>query len=485
MPLINGRTVVRDIIHKKPEQINISYRPYTVIPLKFFIKSATIFVVIFSLIGSAQAPITFTLAAESDSGSNDSVAERAALQQQLVELERQIIENQKTVEEYQKQGKTLTNEINTLNTQIKKINLQIQAVTLSLGKLDKDIKQTQGQISNTEVKIDGHKSALSKSLRNLYEADNKSLVEVLLANRQLSAFFGNITNTSLVQENIRTSLVEITKLRQDLLEQKQELAAEKDDVENLKRFQESQKQNIATTQKQKANLLTATKGKESEYQKILQKTKESAAQIRSRIFQLLGGGELSFEKAYEYAKLAEGATGVRAAFILAILNHESLLGKNVGRCNYKTAMHPTRDIPVFLDILRRLGMDPDSSLAQVSCPNRDGAYGGAMGPAQFIPATWKLYEAGISRITNSNPPSPWNNADAFAATALYLKDSINSSGCKDYSKQIPGQEKMLLERCAAAKYYAGSRWYTYRFAYGDKVVTKANQFQQDINVLNG
>jgi len=45
-------------------------------------------------------------------------------------------------------------------------------------------------------------------------------------------------------------------------------------------------------------------------------------------------------------------------------------------------------------------------------------------------------------------------------------------------------KQVLQERCAAAKYYAGSRWFTYRFAYGDRVLTLAKQFEEDIAILN-
>jgi len=411
--------------------------------------------------------------------------QREELERQLADLEKQIEEHQKTIESYQKQGKTLKNEINALNAKIEKLNLQIKAVNLSLSKLNREINNTQKQINTTENRIDTRKDAISKTIRSLYEADNQSLFVILAGNPTLSAFFDNLNNLTLIQNNLRTALTEIVKLKQELLEQKQELSLEKEDTENLKAIQEAQKKNVQGSQAGKTNLLNVTKGKESEYQKLLQKTKETTAQIRSRIFELLGGGELTFEKAYDYAKLAEGATGVRAALILAVLNRESLLGKNVGRCSYTTAMHPTRDTPYFLELLKRLNIDPNSIVAYVSCPNSDGVYGGAMGPAQFIPSTWKLYESKISAVTGNNPPSPWNNADAFAATAVYMKDLLESSGCKSYADQnqnvLPYQA--LLERCAAAKYYAGSRWYTYRFWYGEPVVVKANEYEDDIKIL--
>lgn len=440
--------------------------------------SATSFFVVPSLINKTWAEETQNEEAPNQNQQTENQGQspqeqRQELENQLADLEKQIEEHQKTVDDYQKQGKTLKNEISGINAKISKLNLQIKAVSLTLGKLNQDINEAQRQINRTENKIDGHKEALSQAVRNLYEADSQSLVEILLANNRLSDFFGNLNNIALVQNNLRTALVEITKLRQELLTQKEELSAEKDDAENLRAIQQSQKKTTEITQSQKSTLLKITKGKESEYQKILQKTKESAAQIRTRLFELVGGGELTFEKAYNYARLAEGATGVRSALILAVLHRESLLGKNVGRCFYKTAMHPARDIPYFLELLQKLGMDPNSDFAKVSCANADGAYGGAMGPAQFIPSTWKLFESDISKITNNNPANPWNNSDAFVATGLYLK------------KYGADSKSAASEKKAAAIYYCGSNWQRYSCSYyAGKVVETAAKFQKDIDILN-
>ena len=105
------------------------------------------------------------------------------------------------------------------------------------------------------------------------------------------------------------------------------------------------------------------------------------------------------------------------------------------------------NIPIFLQIVGSARTRIPTQML-VSCPNADGVYGGAMGPAQFEPSTWELYVSQIASITGDNPPSPWSNADAFVATALYLKGAMQ--GCQAvYSAQLD------IDRCTAAKYYAG------------------------------
>jgi len=420
-------------------------------------------------VGFAAAPTSRVSVA-----AQDAEVQRKQLEAQLAELEGQISQYESKISEYSKQGKTLQGEIKKLESQIAKLNLQIKAINLSLSKLDQEITVTQKNIKSAEESLAADRVRLSSILQNLNAADHQGLIEVLLRNPQLSDFIADVNNLLVIQESIRDVIRQITVKRQELMDQKEILALEREDAAALKAYQAAQAAVIARTQSEKSTLLKATKGKESEYQKLLTESKKTAAQIRQQIFKLLGGGELSFGEAYKLARFAEQATGVRAALVLAVLDRESALGKNVGRCSYKTAMHPRRDIPVFLQITQELGMNPESTL--VSCANSDGAYGGAMGPAQFIPSTWAIYKDRIAAMTGNNPPNPWKHTDAFMATALYIKDA--KEGCDDvYSRQTD------VERCAAAKYYAGARWRSYLWTYGERVVAHAKSFQDDIDVL--
>jgi len=148
------------------------------------------------------------------------------------------------------------------------------------------------------------------------------------------------------------------------------------------------------------------------------------------------------------------------------------LGQNVGKCTYDTAMSPTRDIPIFLAMMQELGLSPFSQ--KVSCAQSYGAYGGAMGPAQFIPSTWKLYQARIAKASGQNPPNPWDPRTATFATAIYMEDLGADA-------QTPA-----AERRAALKYLAGSHWQNSAYAfYGNAVMGYVDQYKQDISVLTG
>jgi membrane-bound lytic murein transglycosylase B len=199
------------------------------------------------------------------------------------------------------------------------------------------------------------------------------------------------------------------------------------------------------------------------------------------LYQLLGvTNDITFGEAVKIAQWASAQSGVRPAFLLAVLTQESNLGKNVGTCNrpgdppsksWKVVMNPTRDQPPFLQITQELGMDTD--ITPISCPMRDSrgrqiGWGGAMGPAQFIPSTWMGYRDKVSAITGKTA-DPWDIRDAFLAAAIKL-----AAG---------GATTQSGEWTAAMRYFSGSTSTKYRF-YGDSVVAQAAKYQSDIDELN-
>lgn len=465
----------KSVYSRLPQRVNLSFQKRKSFPYLEVFKSAIVLAVVAVLIlGHTVAPTAPVLAVDPASE-----AERAQLESKLKDLESQIADAQAQAAAYQKQGNTLKSEVGKLNAKIAGLALEMKANEYAIQQLDFQMSDNQGKINQTKQDMVSATNSLALILRQIYQTDKTNVVSIFLRSQKLSDFFNDVNNLASLQDGLRTSINQITDLKAKLEDEQQTLALNKADKEEVQTIKQQQKAETDQTKAEKNQLLAVTKGQESKYQELVASKKQEAAQIRGRIFQLLGGGEMSFGDAYKLAKLAGDATGVRPAFILAILDRESALGQNVGKCTYQTAMSPKpklqsdgsykSDVDIFLALAQALNLQSPETLS-VSCANADGPYGGAMGPAQFIPSTWMMYSAQISSITGRTPANPWNNGDAFVAAALYLKNSGAATN----------------ETTAAAKYYCGGRWnrYVCTNVYAKKVLDQAANFEDDIATLN-
>ena len=396
---------------------------------------------------------------------------RAELESQLAELQKEIDAQQQILQNKQRESVSLERDIAILNAKIDSAKLSIKARALVIENLNQDIGNKEKTIDGLSAKIDRELASLADLLRKTRELDNFSIAEFALSGSDLSAFFEDLDAFQTIKASLAQSFDELRSTKITTEEEKGSLESKVKEENDLKKIQELEKKRIEQQEAEKKDILKISRGVESVYQKIIKDKEKSAAQIRAELFALRGSAAIPFEKAYEYATLVSQKTGVRAALILGIIAEESNLGENVGTGNWKVDMKAPRDTVPFLDITSRLGLNPDAM--PVSKKPWYG-YGGAMGPAQFIPSTWILYEDRIATATGHNPPNPWLPEDAFMATGLLMAD--NGADKKTYA----------AERLAALRYLAGWTNATksaYAF-YGNDVMDLAAKYQRQIDILN-
>lgn len=404
--------------------------------------------------------------------------EKAALEKELKLLEEKIAQYDKDINKTDQEKKTLQNQIYTLKKKVEKLNLQIQQGNLVIKDLSLQIKDTEGSIDKTSLKIEDSKEKLSNILRLTYEEDQKSLVEVLLAEPKLSDFFDNLMALETLNAKNQELLNNIKNLKTDLSIQKESLDGEKDSLEKTVKVQVLQKQESEATKKDQEYFLKLT---EEQYQQKLKEKKDvekQAAEIRAKLFRLIGVAKApTFGEALEVAKNVAAIVNIRPALLLAVISQESAIGRNVGQCALtdlvtgsgkristglpvSKLMKPTRDVQPFLGITAALGKDPYNT--PVSCPLSVG-YGGAMGPAQFIPSTWNLYSDKLQGVLG-RAGDPWAIIDSFTAAGLYLSDLGASA------------KTVSAEKSAASRYYGGSS------GYASSVMTRAVCIQNFIDL---
>jgi len=412
--------------------------------------------------------------------------ERAALQQQYDALQREIAVQQQIITDTQAKKNTLQGDVTLLNAQIKAAQAQIDAKNITIKQLAAQIVKKNVVIGQLTNHITRGKEALASILRQTQMLDDYSVVSVALGAQDVSGFFSDLDAFTSIKTDLQNLFTDIRATKAQTESEKIALAAKQNQTADAKYAVETQQKQIASDKTQKQQLLAITTNQEVEYKKILADRQAKAAAIRAALFPLRDAAAIQFNDALNYAKEAQARTGVRPAFILAVLTQESNLGKNVGQCYltntvtgagigkntgtlFPNVMKPSRDIPPFIDLGLRLGFDPLRQV--VSCPQSSG-YGGAMGPAQFIPSTWHSYEARTAVASGHMVPNPWSAEDAIIAMSLYFSDL--GAGVGGYT----------AEHTAAAKYYAGGAWATAGKSYANSVLALAESIQSNIDFLS-
>jgi len=394
---------------------------------------------------------------------------KAELREKLKQIQSQVNQYRQEIKDASQKEQSLKGQIGLLENKIKKLNLEIESLTLAIVDTNKRLDIIKNTTQVIEQNIVSEKKILSRTVKIIYENDSLNYVEIFFKKGKLSDIFADVKAIEEIQESLLSSLNEIRDLKLRFEEEKILIEEREEELNNLKRAQKVQTTNLNKNKQSKAGLLTQTQNAKDELIDQVEVSSATMDSIRNQLYQLEGlGVSLKFGDALKYAQLATVKAGTRAALLLAMLKKESEWGTNVGTGTWREDMHP-RDHEAFLEITKKLGLNPD--ITPVSRKPSYG-WGGAMGPAQFLPNTWLSYEEKIASLTGHNPPNPWNIGDAFIACAYKLAKA--GAGAQTYDSEWK----------AAQIYFAGRRWNnpSYYF-YGDSVMELATQFQKQVDIL--
>lgn len=412
------------------------------------------------------------------------VQNKEQLEAELRSIEEQIKIFERELSQTRTEKSSLANKVKQLKAEQSQINLQIRSSDLLIDDLENQIEVTKASIEEAEEKAKKLQAEIANTILDIHEKDQASLVVAVAGEGGIAGFFAEVQQYEQLSEHLSKSLDEMKELKKEYEENVLTFDEKQEEAEKLIEVKLLQQQGVNERISEQNSLLAQTKGREDQYAEVLKISKQRASQIRSEIYETVGTNrQVTFGEAMDMAIFASNQTGVRAALLLAILTQESNLGKNVGTCNragdpleksWRVVMKPTRDQEPFLVITGELGLDPDTT--PISCPMKDSrgrqvGWGGAMGPAQFIPSTWMGYRDKVTAITGK-PANPWDIKDAFLASAIKL---VAGGATKEGET---GEWK------AAMRYFSGGTNTRYRF-YGDNVLKLARKYQADVDAVQG
>ncbi len=384
----------------------------------------------FSMLAALSGVFAYPIFADMDD------EKRTALQENLDQLEQEAQQLDTFIAQTKQEAQNLTSAKQILDAEAKRRAVEIRKLTLSLKSITAEISEKKVGIADLSKKINKSREGLSASLLLLQNYDEENSLTILLKHSNISNFFRSVDAVDKVQTNIQTSLKSFRSDREALEREQQDLQDSEEEQEGLKALQEVERQVLVQKQREKQELLRLTKGKEALFQQLLKSKQRDIASLKTQLFYLEKTG-ITAETALQMADLAAKRSGIRTAFLLALLEVETgkqfedgviSVGTNLGTGNWQRDLYQCyinlkkpktaeSEKNAYMRITSSLGLNPDAM--PVSRKPNYGC-GGAMGPAQFLPTTWLRYTDEVAQLTGHNPPNPWNPEDAFQAAAVFL-----------------------------------------------------------------
>lgn len=394
---------------------------------------------------------------------------KAQLHEDLAGLTKEIETLRSALRDTRNEERTLEREVRLYDQEIQRTELSLQRSEGALSELREEIAGIEEKIAVYQRKIDRAHSVLGALLQIFAENDALPPFALLFSGKTLSQVADVLAANERMQADLGFELQRLHDVEALLAVERQAFEERQVLEEEAQRFLVIERDELHIKRTLREELLLETQGKSQTFTQRIRADETNIARIKAQLYSLADLGKaLPFGDAYAMAKPIADVIGIRSAFLLAVLQKESRIGASVGTGNWRVDMHP-RDWDAFLSITQELGMDPDR--VPVSRKPSYG-WGGAMGPAQFLPSTWLGYRDRIAAMTGHDPPSPWDIEDAFAASALKLAAGGATAKTAD------------AEWKAAMLYFAGGNWRNPAYSfYGDAVEDLAAIFQQQIDIL--
>jgi murein DD-endopeptidase MepM/ murein hydrolase activator NlpD len=193
----------------------------------------------------------------------------SSYQSQRDKLDAEIKEIKTKLSGTQKQSSSLKAELARIEATRLALTKQINLTQVKINQSTTVIKKLSIEIVDKKNKIDSYHQYLGSALREFLRSEQESLPNILLAEDSLSSFGAELANLNSIQNKLQIGLVNLTGAKKDLEVKKVGKEAEKKSLVTLENQLADEKKIADTNKKSKDDLLTITKSKESNYQKLL------------------------------------------------------------------------------------------------------------------------------------------------------------------------------------------------------------------------
>lgn len=191
----------------------------------------------------------------------------------LREIDKEIAELEQKSIEVGKNTQSLKSAINKLDVNKKKIEADIKATENRINITSLSIEKLGMEIVDAQRRIQINTDAISSAFRKIDAAEGATFIETILTYNNVSALWDEVETMLRFQIGVKKNTGELKILRNDLQNKKNEKEKNRKELLSVKSELKDQNNLIEFNKEEKAQLLSVTKSKESNYKKILAEKK--------------------------------------------------------------------------------------------------------------------------------------------------------------------------------------------------------------------
>ena len=195
----------------------------------------------------------------------------------IKELEREIAEAEAQRAVYGAQAQTLQGLIRELDITRRQTTTKINLAENQISSTNLKLEELSYDIADTEELIALDQRTLAKSLRNMAQIGETSIVEQVFAAESLTEAWAAVDDAAALNDALRANMANLTMARNELTGQRLDEDAKKQELTAFRSDLANQRQALDVQKSEKDRLLSQTKSQESVYQDLVTRKKAERA----------------------------------------------------------------------------------------------------------------------------------------------------------------------------------------------------------------
>jgi len=197
----------------------------------------------------------------------------------LGDIEKEIAKFEADLQKVGAEKNTLQRAINQLELERKKVQAEISFTEQKINSTDLELNKLILEITRTEAEMANQQAGISAMIREYNRVESTSLIEIMLTHDNFSEFWGSLDVLTQMQRSMSEKVTHLQSLKRLLDEKRDSTIDKRTELVQLKNQYGDQNSVLTNNRAETAELLSATRNEEANYQKLLKEKQAARAKI--------------------------------------------------------------------------------------------------------------------------------------------------------------------------------------------------------------